>query len=189
MKLALIGLRNPEAFLSETRHNMGFIVVNEFSKKWGTGDWNISNGRKHFWKKCILPDLEVIAVAANTNINLSGDVVKEAIKEHKLSVADIMVVYDDVEVNLGNWKFKPKGAAGGHNGIRDIINVIGSDFYRCRVGIGPRDKILCDYVLSKFTEKEIIVLESVVDDMCDAIRQKLVNLSCSHKDRGNNEEK
>lgn len=159
--MTIIGLGNPGDKYANTRHNVGFMVLEKMaksSKSWKSGpnylyyDMNISGDR-------------VRLVKPTTYMNLSGEVFKY------LPHDDIIVVYDDLDLPLGRIRIRKDGSAGGHNGIKSIIAHIGQNFPRIRVGIGPKPQNVdsADYVLSDFTPEEFEKLEKVIRVTIEAI--------------------
>lgn len=156
----IIGLGNPEPEYSRTRHNMGFDVINILAEKnnidlsrtkynaiYGTG---IINGEK------------VILIKPLTFMNNSGDSVVEFVKFYKEDMKNILVIYDDMDTEIGTIRVRSKGGTGSHNGIKSVVSKLNSeDFPRIRVGIGrPKteyDRI--DYVIGQIPEKEYIELQ------------------------------
>ena len=167
----IVGLGNPGTEYHETRHNIGFLVVdalinslpgevvlkNKYNGKYI--DKNIS-GRRIFFLK------------PQTYMNLSGYSVAGICKAEKILTEEILVIHDDMDLQLGNIKLKIGGGSAGHNGIDSLIASLESDkFTRLRVGIGRKQEILMsDYVLSKFTEEEHIILKSSVALSIDAVK-------------------
>lgn len=150
MKL-IVGLGNPGKNYVGTKHNVGFEVIDLVAKAIGV---NV-NKIKH---KAMVGDgficgEKVILLKPQTFMNLSGESVKEAATFYKISIEDIVIVYDDISLPVGSTRIREKGSAGGHNGMKNIIAHLGTDnFIRIRVGIGakPNGWDLADYVLSRF---------------------------------------
>lgn len=162
--MIIIGLGNPGEKYSNTRHNVGFMVLDRLSNSWKKGpnylysDINISGEKA----KLIKP---------MTYMNLSGEVFKYIPHD------DIIVVYDDLDLPLGKIRIRKNGSAGGHNGIKSIISFIGQDFSRIRIGIGPKPENIdaADYVLSNFTKEEFEVLDKVINLCIEAIEYIVEN--------------
>ena len=131
----IVGLGNPEPEYSKTRHNMGFDVINELSNKY---DIDISkNGFKSLYGKGIIEQKQVILCKPQTFMNLSGDAVIQLMNFYKIDIQDLLVIYDDIDTEIGKIKIKRKGSAGGHNGIKSIIYRLGTEeFNRIKIGIG-----------------------------------------------------
>lgn len=158
MKL-VIGLGNPGGEYRKTRHNAGFIFLNFFLSKEG-----LSLDKKKFKGEYIdyvsNKGNKVIFLQPQTYMNLSGDSVIDFIKYFKIDIKDILVIYDDLDLDVGKIRIRSKGGSGGHNGIKSIIARLGSEeFKRIRIGIGKDSNIpVVDYVLSKFSDNEMEIL-------------------------------
>ena len=148
---AIIGLGNPEVKYKYTRHNTGFLMMDEILRA-----HNIALGDKFnsFFAK--LGD--ILYLLPKTYMNLSGNAVIEMMNFYKLSNKDILVIYDDATIEFGMFRLRKDGSFGGHNGIKSIIDKIGTDvFDRLKVGVGPvPNNIPIDsYVLSNFSKDEL----------------------------------
>lgn len=166
----IIGLGNPTAKYSGTRHNIGFAVIDEISKQ-----HNIDvSTKKHkaLIGKGVISGEKVILVKPLTYMNLSGESVREIVDYYKCTNEDIIVIYDDVSLAVGKLRLRPKGSAGGHNGIKSIIAHLGTDvFKRIRVGVGekPNKMDLADYVLGRFVKEELPYMNDSTKNACEAI--------------------
>ena len=157
MKL-IVGLGNPGSKYIYTRHNIGFIVIDNFAE---------SNGiefvpGKGDWYECSLTvnDEEVFLLKPVTYMNNSGTAVKEFCNRHNVSHKDVLVIYDDFQLPIGTIRVRKKGRDGGHNGISDIIYQMNTvEIPRMRIGIGNNSILqkndFIDFVLSEFTKDEI----------------------------------
>ena len=169
MKL-IVGLGNPTAKYDKTRHNVGFEVIDQLSK-----EYNISvDTAKHkgLYGKGKIEGQSVILLKPMTYMNLSGESVVAVANYFKIAAEDIIVIYDDINLDVGRLRIREKGSAGGHNGIKNIISHLGTDgFPRIRVGVGmkPPKMDLADYVLSHFTKEEQEMMESGYDKACKAL--------------------
>lgn len=158
MKL-VVGLGNPGGEYRKTRHNAGFIFLNSFLSKEG-----ISLDKKKFKGEYIdyvsSKGNKVIFLEPQTYMNLSGDSIVDFVRYYKIDLKDILVIYDDLDLDVGKIRIRSKGGSGGHNGIKSIISRLGSEeFKRVRIGIGKDSNIpVVDYVLSKFSDSELEVL-------------------------------
>jgi PTH1 family peptidyl-tRNA hydrolase len=152
----IIGLGNPGKDYVGTRHNVGFEVIDKLAY-----DYNISvNKSKHkaLMAEGTIKDKKVVLLKPQTYMNLSGESVKEALSWYKCSNKDIIVIYDDISLDVGEIRVRQQGSAGGHNGMKSIIQQLGTDeFIRVRIGIGekPKNWDLADYVLGRFAKEEI----------------------------------
>ncbi|MBO5371635.1 MAG: aminoacyl-tRNA hydrolase [Lachnospiraceae bacterium] len=165
----IAGLGNPDKKYENTRHNIGFDVIDALADK-----YNISmNEKKHkaICGKGIIAGQKVLLVKPQTYMNLSGDSIAEVLDFYKLDPAeDLLVIFDDISLAPGNIRIRKKGSAGGHNGIKSIIARCGSsDFSRIKVGVGekPDGWDLADHVLGRFSKEE---RECVEDAIADASR-------------------
>ncbi|WP_448587522.1 aminoacyl-tRNA hydrolase [Thermocrinis sp.] len=166
----LVGLGNPGKKYEKTRHNVGFMVVDEFLKKLRVKDYS-EECLSHVYKVRV-SGKEVIVAKPQTYMNNSGLAVLNLLEEYDLRPEDMMVVYDDLDLPLGRIKLRLEGSSGGHHGVESIIREIKADnFIRLRVGIGrPKDKNkVVDYVLSPFSEEEEGLLYAVLSRSSECI--------------------
>ena len=155
MKL-IVGLGNPGEKYEDTRHNIGFKVIDYLVE-----EYNGTAFREKFQgliREITYKDDKILLLKPQTYMNLSGNSVNDVVKFFKLNPKeDLIVAFDDMDLKSGQIKIKRKGSAGGHNGMKNIISHLGSEaFVRIRVGIGekPKGYDLADYVLSRFSKKE-----------------------------------
>ena len=131
----IVGLGNPEEEYKRTRHNMGVDVVNEIASR-----YMVSLERKKFdaiYGEAIIEGQKVMLIKPQTYMNLSGVAVKQFVDFYKVPVEQVIVIYDDMDIEKGTMKIRKKGGAGSHNGMKSVISQIGSeDFPRIRIGIG-----------------------------------------------------
>lgn len=165
----IIGLGNPTDKYQATRHNIGWDAITRISD-----DYRIPlNQKKHkaIFGSGYIEGEKVILAKPMTYMNLSGESVRELVDFYKVSSEDIIVIYDDVCLDVGQLRIRKKGSAGGHNGIKSIINHLGTEeFPRIKVGVGekPKDWDLADYVLSRFTDEEEVAIRAALKDVSDA---------------------
>jgi PTH1 family peptidyl-tRNA hydrolase len=164
----IVGLGNPGRNYVRTRHNIGFLVVNEFAKEHGLGfkkkrDYNICRGS--------VDDRDIVMMEPLTFMNRSGIAVKALKDKHRIPAEKIIVVHDDMDMERGKLKIRKKGSSGGHKGIQSIIDYIHSrEFIRIKIGIGRDESVLPeDYVLSRFKRKEIPLLKAAITAAVEAI--------------------
>jgi PTH1 family peptidyl-tRNA hydrolase len=165
----IIGLGNPGRQYEETRHNVGFMLLDLIAAKEGAVFKTEPKWQAHLAK---LPD-GTILMKPQTFMNLSGRSVRQFVAFHKLDVGDILVVYDDVALPLGHLRFREKGSAGGHNGIKSIIEHLGGDgFPRLKMGIGAANGSggMTGHVLGKFAPDERETLENMLASACEAVQ-------------------
>lgn len=152
MKL-IVGLGNPGHEYLNSRHNIGFMIVDFFAKKSGL-DWNFD---KKFNSE-IAKSGEVIIAKPRTFMNKSGDAVSKIVNYYQVAGDELIVIHDDIDLELGKLRFRRGMSSGGHNGVEDIIQKLGTkEFWRLKVGIGrPENEKMDveDWVLSSFSSNE-----------------------------------
>lgn len=160
----IAGLGNPEKKYDGTRHNIGFAVIDRIADA-----YNISMDiKKHkgICGKGIIAGEKVILVKPQTYMNLSGECLREVCDFYKVSPEDVIVIFDDISLDVGRIRIRPKGSAGGHNGIKSIIAHLGTEgFPRIKCGIGdkPKGYDLADYVLGHFGRDELLYVNEGMD--------------------------
>ena len=155
----IVGLGNPESDYSKTRHNMGFIVIDKI-----LNELNLNftkNKHKGVYLQTKIKGNDVIILKPMTYMNLSGDSIREVMNYYKITIDDILVIYDDMDTEVGKLRLRHNGSAGGHNGLKSIIANLGSDkFKRIRVGIGKDPQIdIINYVLGKPKKEDMDKIE------------------------------
>lgn len=169
MKL-IVGLGNPGRRYRDTRHNVGFAVVDALAGRHGAS-FEGAPGEAMMARARALGPGGTLLVKPLTFMNLSGFAVFEVARYFRVELADILVVADDVALPLGRLRARPRGSDGGHKGFRSIIAQFGSqDFPRVRVGVGRGDprRDLADHVLAGFDADERPVIEAAIDRAADA---------------------
>ncbi len=160
----IVGLGNPGKKYEDTRHNVGFMVVNALLRYFKLRDYT-EECLAHLYKINIL-GREVLIAKPHTYMNNSGLAVLNLVETYDISPEEMIVVHDDLDLPLGKTKLKFSGSSGGHHGIESIVKEIKTDkFYRLRVGIGrPKDRNkVVDYVLSPFSREEEEILYKVLE--------------------------
>ncbi len=163
MKL-IIGLGNPGKQYDWTRHNIGFEFIDYLctNKKI---DLNESKFEGLFAKVKMFDETVIIAKPM-TFMNLSGNFIRKIMDYYKISIQDILIIYDDISLDCGTIKVREKGSAGGHNGIKSIIQNLGNEYFnRIKIGVGQPTKELKDYVLSKFSFEDKMKVVSKFSDI------------------------
>ena len=166
----IVGLGNPGKKYSKTRHNVGFMVVDNLVKDMGIT--TLQGKHKALFAQTTLYDHKILLAEPQTFMNLSGESVSEIASWYKIATDHIVVVYDDVDLEPGSIRIREKGSSGGHKGMESIISHVRSmDFPRVRIGIGKDSSIeTADYVLSKFTKEELILIDDAISSASDAIK-------------------
>lgn len=161
----IVGLGNPGRKYDKTKHNIGFHVVDYISKKHGIKVNKIKY--KAIIGEGMIAGEKVMLVKPQTYMNLSGESVMRILDYYNLPLENLIVIYDDIDTDIGRLRIRKKGSAGSHNGMKNIIYLLKSqDFPRVRVGIGkPMQMILADYVMAPFPKSE---REPVLDSISRA---------------------
>ena len=166
MKL-ILGLGNPEKKYENTRHNCGFRAIDFYAAK---NNLVFKNKYNSLYSEQIINNEKVIFVKPQTYMNLSGNAVRQFVKFFNLDIKDLLIIYDDVDFEIGTFKIKRGGSSGGHNGMNNIIdNLHTNDIQRVRIGISKNEIPLIDYVLGKFSKEDNVKLEKVFETICDVI--------------------
>ncbi len=162
----IVGLGNPGPKYQYTRHNVGFMVVDGLSRRLEISICNLK------FKALLGKKGDLLLVKPQTYMNLSGEAVLPILNYFKIEPQDLMVVYDDMDIPLGEIRIKSKGSSGGHKGMQSIIDSLGTEeFNRLRVGIGRPDPTLdvINYVLKVFPKDEVPVITSTLVRCVDAL--------------------
>ena len=167
----IVGLGNPGSRYEYTRHNVGFMVADELGER---EDIPIQRLRYHaLTNTAVIGGQGVLLMKPTTYMNLSGEAVGEAARFYKLDPGHVLVISDDVDLPLGKLRIRTGGSAGGHNGLKSIIQHLGSDqFPRLKVGVGGKphpDHDMADWVLSKLRGEDLKVMEEAVGRAADAV--------------------
>ena len=156
----IVGLGNPEEDYSKTRHNMGFNVVNKIAN-----EYNIEISKKKFdglIGEGIIEGEKVLLLKPQTYMNLSGKSIIQVVNFYKIPIENILVIYDDIDVEIGKIKIRKKGSSGSHNGMKSVVEELQTeDFARIRVGIGKPEfkNDMINYVIGAIPEEEVKILE------------------------------
>ncbi len=169
MKL-IVGLGNPGPEYTDTRHNVGFVVLDRLARRWAPGEVARSKFRGVVIDARIDQE-RVLLLKPVTYMNRSGESVSEAVRFYKLDPEEsVLVIVDEVALECGMIRLRPGGSAGGHNGLGDIEQKLGTDQYaRLRIGIDAPGRIPGkDYVLGRFRPEQIEALEPALEDATEA---------------------
>jgi PTH1 family peptidyl-tRNA hydrolase len=149
----IVGLGNPGAKYRGTRHNIGFAVVDEVAARRGA---TFDASAVDALVARVRGEESLLVAKPMTFMNLSGEAVGGLLRYYKIDVADLLVIVDEVQLPLGRLRARPRGSAGGHNGLKSVIAHLGEEFSRLRVGVGRGDgqRDLADHVLSRFDRDE-----------------------------------
>ncbi|MGL5151975.1 MAG: aminoacyl-tRNA hydrolase [Clostridium sp.] len=170
----IVGLGNPGKEYDNTRHNIGFEVIDNISK-----EYNIELNRVKFKGVCgegFIANKKVILLKPNTYMNLSGESIREVVDFYKLTEEEVIVIYDDISLEVGTLRIREKGSAGGHNGIKSTIAHLGTQvFPRIKVGVGQPKGDLVKHVLGRFSKQENEILEESVEAVVKAVETMVRN--------------
>lgn len=166
----VVGLGNPGQEYSATRHNVGFMVLDELARRWNIDNWRSKN-------QALVAEYRgsgepILLVKPQTYMNLSGTSVGEIARWHKVVAEDVIVVYDDLDLPAGRLRLRVKGGSGGHRGIESLLVHLSQDtFLRVRIGIGrpPAGWEVVNYVLGKFTPDEVPLISGTIERATEAI--------------------
>lgn len=166
----IVGLGNPGEKYHETKHNIGFMVLD----KWAKQENVTFNKSKHqgLYTEFFIGSEKVILVKPQTFMNLSGQCVKPLMNYFKIDIDDVVIIYDDMDLPIGKIRLRQKGSAGGHNGIKSLIQHFGTQtFNRVKIGVGrPLEfETVIQHVLSKFLNLYINDVNRSIDDTIDAM--------------------
>ena len=172
----IVGLGNPETEYSKTRHNMGFDVINKLSEK-----YNIKVEKQGFdalYGNGIIENEKVILCKPQTYMNLSGESIIQFVNYYKIDIQNVIIIYDDIDIEPGIVKLRKKGGAGSHNGMKSVVeNLKSTDFPHVRIGTGkPLIKSdLVNYVIGKVTKEDYDVLLKGIETGQEAVEEILKN--------------
>lgn len=174
----IIGLGNIGNEYENTRHNIGFIMLDKLSNKY---DIKIDKKKKKcIYGEGIIEGKKVSLIKPTTYMNLSGEAIVEIMNWYKIGIEDILVIVDDIDLPFGTVRYRKKGSAGTHNGLRNILlNLKDENFARIKVGIENRNGLpipLIDYVLQKFSKEEI---EKLNDDAFKLVEENVITFLTS----------
>ena len=172
----IVGLGNPDKKYFNTYHNIGFLTADKIANKLGV------KFSKTYSKASVaeenLDGEKIIIAKPKTYMNLSGASVQSFKNKFKLKNNQILVVVDDIDLPKGTFRYREAGSAGTHNGMRSIVQNIGTDFKRVRIGIKPKEKPfdLADYVLSNMDDQSREIIDEVIDLSADYILNHIKGL-------------
>lgn len=166
----IVGLGNPGAEYAKTRHNVGFMCIDALADRIGVDAWRE-------WQQAVVCDAhlgaeKVVLVKPWTYMNESGRAVGSMMSYFKLDPADLIVIYDDMDIPCGTVRIRRKGSAGGHNGIKSILSHVGrEDFARVRIGIGRplSGWTVVDHVLAPFMPEDLPKVKDAIDYLLPAV--------------------
>jgi len=164
------GLGNPGAKYERTRHNVGFLAIDELSRRLNIENWKTKDAARQAYDSA----RKIVLVQPQSYMNNSGVPIRILASWFRTPPEELLVIYDDMDLAFGRIRMRPFGGHGGHNGMRSIIATMGDRFPRIRVGVGRPEYDSIDHVLSNFTAEETARLPDVIDG---AVRGALLWLS------------
>lgn len=172
----IVGLGNPEEEYARTRHNMGFDTINKIAK-----NNNIEINKNKFnslYGTGTIDGEKVVLLKPQTYMNLSGNAVRDFMNFYKIKENELIVIFDDLDIEPGVIKIRKKGSSGTHNGMKSVVHEIQTEnFARIRIGIGnPKYKNdLLNYILTRIPDEEYKILESATDNAAKAVNEIIKN--------------
>ena len=168
MKL-VVGLGNKGREYENTRHNMGFMLVDRYLQYRNITD-KFKEKFNAMYIETTINNEKVIFIKPMTYMNNSGIAVRSFVDFYKLNSEDVLVISDDLDLDLGKFRLRRNGSSGGHNGLKSIISHLGTDnFKRLRIGISNDKDDVINYVLSKFSKKELNEIDTMFDTLVDVL--------------------
>ena len=170
----VVGLGNPGAQYASTPHSVGFEAVDALAGKLGIA-WEEKRAFKCLMARGTLAGMPVLLVKPQTFMNLSGDSVAPVVKYHNAALDDLIVIQDDIDLPLGRVRLRKSGSCGGHNGIRNIIERLGSpEFKRIKIGVGKDRNDVIGHVLGKFDPESRKLMDAIIADVPQMVEKILV---------------
>lgn len=173
----IVGLGNPTREYENTRHNIGFDVIDKLAQEFSITV--LEKKHKALIGKGIINGQKVILAKPQTYMNLSGESVRELVDYYKVDEeTELLVIYDDISLDVGQLRIRKKGSAGGHNGIKNIIQHLGTDaFLRIKMGVGekPKGYDLADYVLGHFSKEERAIMDESAGKAIKAVELMVID--------------
>lgn len=171
----IVGLGNPTKEYENTRHNIGFDTIDAIAEKYDISV--LEKKHKALIGKGFIDGKKVILAKPLTYMNLSGESIRELVDYYKIEeTEELIVIFDDISLEVGQLRIRKKGSAGGHNGVKNIIKQLGHDtFMRIKMGVGekPKGYELADYVLGHFSEMERKIMDDSVRKAVDAVKMMM----------------
>lgn len=171
--MIIVGLGNPEKKYFKTRHNVGFRFVDKIAEEFDV-KFKLNKNLNGMVAEFVYNNEKHILLKPITYMNNSGISVSAVLNYYKQDISELLVIYDDMDLNLGVERIRKFGSSGGHNGMKSIIEHLNSqDFKRIRIGIGHPENNEIDYVLGKFNKQEEIIIQGVIDQAPNIVKDYL----------------
>ena len=185
--ILLVGLGNPGKEYEQTRHNAGFICIDEFVGKTAEmDDWIQKKDLKCLLSMGRIGDTRVIAIKPTTFMNLSGEAVQAAANFYKINPEHTAVIHDELDIDFGQIRLRQGGSSAGHNGIKSVTQHIGEGYNRIRVGVGPKTPAAIkseDFVLQKFSAEQLKQLPNLNREVLSILNEYLYGTELPHDTR------
>jgi PTH1 family peptidyl-tRNA hydrolase len=185
--ILLVGLGNPGKEYELTRHNAGFLCLDEFVQKADDmADWIQKKDLKCLLSSGQLGESRVIALKPTTFMNLSGEAVLAAVNFYKISPDRIVVLHDELDIDFGQIRLRVGGSSAGHNGIKSVTQALGEDYGRIRIGVGPKKPVRIkseDFVLQKFSSEEQAQLPNLLKEVSAVLSEFIYGGQLPHETR------
>ncbi len=165
----MAGLGNPGAKYERTRHNVGFMVIDELARRLHLEQWKTKDAARQAYDSA----RKLVLVEPQSYMNNSGVPLRLIASWYRTPPEALLVIYDDMDLAFGRIRMRPFGGHGGHNGMRSIIATMSDRFPRIRVGVGRPERESIDHVLSPFTPEETLLLPSLIEAATDAVERWL----------------
>ncbi len=173
----IVGLGNPGSEYEATRHNIGFRVIDAFAAKQGASEWTKNRNLKGDFSEFVSDEgAKVHLLKPRTFMNESGVSIQKTCSFYKIPPEEVIVIYDEINLEVGEIKVSTTGGSGGHNGLVDIISRINPTFTRLRIGIGqktPKEMSLANYVLGKFSKEDESLIGASMERYLDCLDRLL----------------
>ena len=200
----IIGLGNPGKEYIKNRHNIGFLLIDNFSEKYDS-KFTLKNKLKSWYSEIKINDLTYRLFKPNTFMNNSGEAVRAIVDWYKIDLDQLFVIVDDIDLPLGKIRFRKKGSSGGHNGLKDIINKLQTEnFNRIKIGIGAppvneknNNYNTISHVLGNISSTEVLTLDKVYKKLIESLTELntknedhiISELNSFHREKDKNERK
>ncbi len=177
-EIFIVGLGNPGKEYIKNRHNIGFLLLENFSEKYNS-KFTLKNKLKSWYTEFKINNSTYRLFMPNTFMNNSGDAVRVIVDWYKVNMNQLFIIVDDIDIPLGKIRFREKGSSGGHNGLKDIINKLQTqNFNRIKVGIGSppvnektKNFNTISHVLGNISSKENVILDKVYLQLIDSLEK------------------
>ena len=185
--ILLVGLGNPGKEYDLTRHNVGYLCIDEFVRKTDEmEEWQQKKNLKCLLSSGQMGDTRVIAIKPTTFMNLSGEAVQAVANFYKASPGNVAVIHDELDIDFGQIRLRQGGSDAGHNGIKSVTKHLGEDYGRIRVGVGPKQPAKIDstdFVLQKFSAEEQAQLPNLTREVNAILSEYLYGAELPHDTR------